>query len=203
MGLTITTDLRGLARLERRLTLAAGGAGVEVERAVISVSRATYTESKRAVTAVYNLPQKRVAGPLAVRVAGNRRGFVISGNPKPISFVSYGARALARGGVRVRIFRGRAQLVRGAFAADAPRAADAGEDTPGNRLFWIRTGQPKRVMTKGRYEGKRREPIRALTGPSVADHLNNPDVRGRIERFFVNRMSTELRRRLSRLLARR
>jgi hypothetical protein len=193
VSLQILIERGQLANLERRLTLAAGGTGREVERAVISVQRATFTESKRAITAVYNLPQSRVAGPLSVRTAANRRGFVVSGNPRPITFVSYGARALTRGGVSVAIFRGKRRNLPGGFKARSPQGTD---------LFWIRTGQPKRRMTRGRYAGQVREPIRPLTGPSVADHLNNDDVRGRIVRFFRARMTSELRRRITRLVDR-
>ncbi|MFN9736947.1 MAG: hypothetical protein ACK59R_00150 [Pseudomonadota bacterium] len=191
MALSITIDdRRALRALERQLDRVAKNVGRELERATISVQRATFTESKRAITEVYNLPQNRVAGPLSVNTAANRRGFVVRGNPTPITFVSYRARALTRGGVQVAILKGKAKVIRKGFKAPSPQGTD---------LFWIRTGEEPRRMTRGRYAGQTREPIRPLTGPSVADHLNNRSVRGRIERFYFTRMNRELLARINRL----
>lgn len=191
-GVAITVDRRQLVALEKRLRALGPKGEKEFGRAMIGTRRATGTEAKRAIAGVYNLKQGRIAEDLVITDSRGRTGpgFIVRGRRKPITFVSYGARALKRGGVRVSIKRGRQSTLPGGFPGRAPA---------GNTLFWIRTGDPKRRMTRGRHVGQEREPIKPLFGPSIADGLNNRDVRARITAFFRTRHSLELRRRLTRL----
>jgi hypothetical protein len=186
-----TIDKRALDRLSARFEALGANAKRELERSIISVRRATGTESRRAVSATYSLTQQYVSTVQRIRPGGSL-GFVISGVNRPIPAVHYGARALARGGVAVAFRRGRRVVIESAFAGEAPQ---------GGRKLWQRTGDPKRIATKGRYAGRgiRREPIDVLVGPSPADHLRNRAVRERLNGFFVRRLNNEVSRRLARL----
>jgi hypothetical protein len=188
-------DARALDRLAARFAAAGAKGPQEIQRAVTSVRRATGTESRRAVSASYNLPQRYIGTVQTIKPAGPL-GFTISGRNKPIPATAYGGRALARGGVAVAFARGRRIVIEDAFKGAAPQGGDK---------LWRRTGQAKTRPTKGRYAGAKflREPIDVLTGPSAADHLNNSTVRARLDGFFVRRLNNEVNRRLARLLARR
>lgn len=192
-GIDIVVDRRQLAALERRLRAVGAKGEREFQRGMVSTQRFVGTDARRAVVEVYHLTQKRVGQDLFVRGSNGRNtGFTLRGRKKPISFESYGARGLKRGGVRVQVLRGKTRLIAQAFAGNSPS---------GKRLTWIRTGKPKAKARQGRYAGVDylREPIRALTGPSVADHLNHRTVRARIDRTFLTRHRTEMLRRLERL----
>lgn len=187
-----TVDTRQLAALEKRLRALGPKGEKEFGRAMIGTRRAITTEAKRTIAGYYNLKQARIADDLK---SGDNKtrfgpGFYLLGRKYPITFVSYGARALKRGGVRVSVKRGKQSTLPGGFPGRAPA---------GNTLFWIRTGEPKREMRRGHYVGQVREPIKPLFGPSIADGLNNRDVRARIDTAFRVRLSNELRRRLTRL----
>lgn len=188
-------DARALTRLQARFDAVGANAQREIGQAMVSVRRATGTESKRAVSAIYSLAQRYVATGLLVK-PGGRLGFTISGRNKPIPAHHYGARALALGGVVVAYNRGRRITIADAFSGEAPQ---------GGAKLWRRTGEAKRRNTKGRYAGSAalREPIDVLVGPSPADHLLNTTVRSRLDGFFVRRMNAEVQRRITRALARR
>lgn len=184
-------DKSELAKLEAQFRDAGRRGEAEFKRAMITARRATGTESKRSVAASYNLRQRRIDQGLYVASAADGLGFTVTGNRKPISFASYGARALKRGGISVRITKGKTSRFVNGFAATAPSGA---------ALFWVRTGEAPRRMQAGRYVGRVREPIKPLFGPSIADTLNNDEVRARIDARFFTVYERDMVARLKRLL---
>ena len=71
---------------------------------------------------------------------------------RPLRVYYFGARQVARG-TRIRIKKSTgSKIIRSAFIAEMPS---------GLIQVWLREGEP-RVMTKGRYAGERRQPIRQL-----------------------------------------
>lgn len=201
---------------------------VDVERATRTearraVAKRANLKAKRIADDLFSFNEGVKLGTrLGGRIGGTGLGFAIVGRRQPISFGSYGARA-GRKGVRVRIFRGQVEVIRSGFAGRGPAATSNSKrdvrrraeyaqqigrayDRPVNEtnlLFWQRTGDAPRRMEKGRNVGLKKEPIRPLFGPSIADHLANDSVRAQVNRFAVQKFNQTAARRISLLLSRR
>jgi len=173
----IVVSTSEIDELGRRFLAASKDIPRDFARLREDIRRAALVEAKRAITKVYNVAPARVDKDLKAKETN--LGVLLVGQKKTISAVSYKFKATARKGV--------ARGVRGRFTIKGPVYADkhaffaqglrgnTGDLAEGNtQVFW--RGGPKRKMTAGRYKGKVREPLHALHGPSVADHLKDTRV---------------------------
>lgn len=134
--------------LAQKLARVAGDAPTAFRRAAATVSRGGLTATKRATTAIYSLPQRRVADDITVTNDGLT--VKIRARKRPPTLAAYGGKMTRNGyAVTIRKDRGRVLLNRKVFTP--PKF--------GGKPF-------ERV-------GAARFPIRVLYGPSVADMLNN------------------------------
>lgn len=170
-------DTRSVEALSRRLRAVAQDSPRAFKQAIQSVSRIAKTEAKRASAGPYNVAQGRVADGLVIRSTDD--SVVIRGSKRPLTLCAFGARQ-TRAGVVVTVFRqaGR-KLIRKGFSP-----------AKFNGVPFARSGES-------------RYPIRALTGPSVADMLNNESVSKPFGVVLSDRAKAEIDRRISRELARR
>lgn len=180
-----------LTALANRFVRASLDAPKEFERAKASIVRAAGTEGRRQISAVYSLTQARIGQDL--RATATPAGALVVGQRKPITFTSYGFRQ-TRKGLRGKILRaGEVQTFEGGFIATG---------LGGGQIAFYRSGTPRK-MTKGRYIGRTRQPIKALHGPSIADALRDTRVSEPLKERIYGRAARELRQRLARLGGRR
>lgn len=172
----IKADTAGIGNLARRLQAVAQDAPRVFAQAASTVARASKTEAKREITAVYGLPQKRVDDGLRSYARG--ADIITTASAKGVTLQSFGGRQ-TKHGYSAAVLRGRRQVIRKGF-------------TPAKF-----GGVPfKRVGTE-------RLPIKVLYGPSVAAMLRNREIS---ERFVVRRAiraREELTRRIFRELDKR
>lgn len=181
-----------LTALANRFVRASIDAPKEFERAKASIVRAAGTEGRRQISAVYNLTQGRIGQDL--RTSATAAGALVVGQRKPITFTSYGFRETTRKGLRGKILRGgQVETFAGGFIAPG---------LGGGQIAFYRSGTPRK-MTKGRYIGRTRQPIKALHGPSIADTLRDTRVSEPLKERIYGRAARELRQRLARLGGRR
>lgn len=178
----------GLAVLAKRLANVSRDADKDFRQAVGSMKRAAGTETKRATTAIYNVNQGRVGDD--VRVTSDANSVTVTGRKKEISLLSYGFKPTAAG-LRGAVLKGKSSVIKSAFVATG---------LSGNKLPFRREGD-KRKMTRGRYAGKRRSPVKVKYGPSVADMLAREIVQETLKTQVIGRAAQELRRRIARALS--
>lgn len=158
--------------LARELGRAARNAPREIERAVVTMTRAAGTEAKRAAAAVYAVKSARIAQDIKV-TRGNGR-VTISGDPRPITALSYGAKA-TRKGLSFRVLKkGKRVVLRRGFLSK-------------------RRGLPLLRLSA------KRLPVRFVKGPSVADMLANPAVGEPMVAAVTDRAIKDLTKRLGRI----
>lgn len=169
----IKADGTGIGNLARDLAALVSDVPKTFKQATSSVARASKTEAKREITAVYGIKQSRVDEGL--KVSSENYTVTTTGKARGVTLQSFGGRQTARG-YSAAVRKGQRKVIRGGF-------------TPtkfGGLPF-------KRV-------GAARTPIRVLYGPSVAGMLRNREVS---ERFIVRqsiRARDELTRRIFREL---
>lgn len=164
-----------LTALARRLGAVAKDAPKAFAQATISVSRASKTETKRAAAEVYAAAQGRIAD--GISVSDTSGTVTIRTRKKPLTLRAFGARQTKRGVVVTVIRSSGRKLIRSGFSP-----------AKFNRVPFKRLGRSQ-------------YPIAPLTGPSVADMLNNPRVYTPLQERLVERGRSELNRRLLRELA--
>lgn len=172
----IKADATGIGNLARRLQSVARDVPRVFAQAASSVARASTTEAKREITAIYGATQKRVGEGLRSYASGS--DVITKGAGKSVTLQSFGGRQTARG-YSAAVRRGARKVIRGGF-------------TP-----------PKLAGLPFKREGAERMPIKVLYGPSVATMLRNREVS---ERFVVRqsiRARAELTRRIFRELDRK
>lgn len=160
----------------------------EAARAVEDGARAARAEFSRQARAVTTVKSASVRAN--VRVGGRASAgkpvssFRISGRELPVT--SFQARAAARGGVRIRIWRDRpATLLRSAFRK------------PGNPQWFIRASDPSRPSgLVGRL------PIRLIRGIALTRVYDRDDVDRAVTRRGAEVAQASLTRRLDRLVGR-
>ena len=177
-GVPVTVDSSDLAALARKLSAVSADSPKAFKQAISSVARASKTETKRAASAIYNVPQKRVDEGLNVQQTTD--SVRIIGKRKPVTLRAYGAKQTKKQGIFVTVFRERG------------RKRIAGGFSP------LKFGGVPFVRS-----GAKRLPIEALYGPSVADMLKNDNVFTPLQERLVVRARAELERRITRELARR
>lgn len=152
-------------------------------RAIASMARALKPEASRRIRDTYNIRAGAVSDrletkktPEAVELIGYYRG---------TGLLNYGARASKKSGVSVTVLKADGpQKLRHAFKATG---------LSGNAQIFERRG-PKRVMTKGKYIGQRRQPLQTLYGPSVASTLKNTALTNHLADFAMSKLSAEIAR---------
>lgn len=172
----IRADSVGIGNLARDLARVAADAPKVFAQAASSVARASGTEAKREITAIYGIKQSRVAEGLSSIAKGYE--VITTGKARGVTLQSFGGRKTARG-YSAAVRKGRRKLIKGGF-------------TP-----------PKFAGVPFKREGSARLPIKVLYGPSVASMLRNREVS---ERFILRqsiRARDELTRRIFRELSKR
>lgn len=181
---------RGIESLTRDMLASAKNAPREFQRARIDMSRAANTEAARQITAIYNLTQARVKEGLTVRQTA--AGVVVAGARRTVTFTSYRFRKSAKG-LRGKILKaGKQVTIPGAFIAPG---------IGGGSVAFFRNGAP-REMQAGRYQGKVRQPLSALHGPSIADALKDTRNAAPLRERILARTGEQLRKRLARIRGR-
>lgn len=154
-------------------------------RAMSSLARAIKPEAKRQVAGVYNLSPRAITDRLASRVTAD--AVELTGYYRSVGLLNYKAVASRQSGVSVTVLLSDGmQRLRHAF-----KAIGLG----GNAQIFERRGRP-RVMKKGKYIGKERQPLVARYGPAVAQSLRNPTIQRRLSDFAMTKISAEVRRQL-------
>lgn len=171
----IRADSVGIGNLARDLARVVSDAPKVFAQAASSVARASGTEAKREITAIYNIKQQRVGESLISYAKGSE--IITTGKAKGITLQSFGGRQAAKGYMAA-VRKGRRKLIKGGF-------------TP-----------PKFAGVPFKREGKERTPIKVLYGPSVASMLRNDTVRERFTMRQSIRARDELTRRIFRELKR-
>jgi len=173
----IRADSVGIGNLARDLANVAKDAPKVFTQAASTVARASGTEGKREITAIYNIKQARVAEGLKSVARGYEVITTAKGKNVP-TLASFGGKQTPKG-YAAAVKKGRRKLNRKGF-------------TP--------------VKFNGvpfEREGSARLPIKVLYGPSVASMLRNREVS---ERFILRqsiRARDELTRRIFRELSKR
>ncbi len=182
-------DEADLNRLVNSYLARAKNAPVAFEQVKGSMRRFASTEAKRQVSAIYNLTQERVVKH-GLDVRKSDAGVIVAGDDEPVSFNAYGWKEAKRG-ARGRIIRAKsAETIPGSFVAIG---------NSNNQHVFKRKNEPPLKMTRGRYIGKKRTPLRAFFGPSIGDALEDTRVSNPLREKILGRAGKELRRRLTRL----
>ena len=166
----VSINDRGLQALVADLKRAARISPREIARATTDMARAAGTESKRAAGKIYAVKLSRIDQDITV-TKGHAR-VTVSGDPKPISALSYGARQTKKG-LSIRAIKANKRKIL--------------------RRGFIAKGKPLERI------GKSRLPIKFVSGPSVADMLNNKQVQDPLIENVSGRAIKTLSRRLGRL----
>lgn len=183
-----------LAQMLRTLQAASKDAPKAFKLALNASRRIAKKDSATQSAKVYNVVEKRIEQDLTAKaIQGYEFSIIGRKRKRGPSLVAYGATKSARG-LAVTVIKGRGQkIVRAAFIANGAGGT--------NRLSFIRAGI-KRVMKSGRYKGRIRQPIKALYGPSVADMLTNNEVYNPIHARFIEIVSEDLTKRITRAIKR-
>ena len=173
----IRADSVGIGNLARDLARVVSDAPKVFAQAASSVARASGTEGKREIVAIYNIKQSRVAEGLKSVAKGYEVITTAKGKDVP-TLASFGGRQTARG-YAAAVKKGRRKVYRKGFTP----AKFAG--VPFER------------------EGSARLPIKVLYGPSVASMLRNREVSERFTLRQSIRARDELTRRIFREMSKR
>lgn len=161
------------------------------ERAIATLRRRLPVEARRDIQAQYNILAGRVRQDLSVRNRDD--GISLVGHFRGIGLRNFRARQTRRG-VTSSIFRGAGRsLDPGAFMAPLT----------GGGVHAVERFGPKRVMTSGRYVGKRRQPLHVLYGPTLAQMLRKGRRPERLADYSRNLLRAEVDRQLDSMLRRR
>ena len=143
------------------------------------------TAMSREIRAEFNLTASKVGEALRVNRASFKAGlFSIQGQlyspskrGQSLNLINFSAKQTARsrkgGGLSVKIKRSTGtKILRGAFIGNQ------------GRTVFSRTGEAKRVMTKGFNKGKLREPIKAKQTIAVAQMFNTRTINRKVVQFI-------------------
>jgi len=169
-------------------------------RAINKTAKMSRTEQSKEIRKVYNITATRLNEELE-KVSGPNRATVSKpraviramklrkGNP---GLQHYSAKQTTRKGVtyKIRKDKGRVTRPRAFFATMAGK----------NKGIYIRSGE-KKIMSKGRYKGKKRESIIRQTGPSVVQMMERvgiAPIKRAVNKNFARLFRHEYERELSR-----
>lgn len=181
---TLGFELQGALAASRNLGLLADRLPWVQRRAIQTLRRRLPVQARRDIQAEYNLTAQRINQDLVTRA--DDRGVRLIGRFRGIGLRNFAARRTAKG-VTASILRGRRSLRKGAFFAPL---------LGGNTHVVERYGE-KRVMTQGRYKGKRRQPIAVEYGATVAQMLAKGRRPERLADFARGVLGDELERLLA------
>ncbi|MEN5208024.1 hypothetical protein ABE493_07860 [Stenotrophomonas terrae] len=151
-------ELQGALSASRNLGLLADRLPWVQRRAIQTLRRRLPVEARRDAQAEYNIGLQRFNRDISTRITDEEIKLV--GHFRGIGLRNYAARQTAKG-ITASVIRGRRSQYPGAFFAQL---------NSGNVQVVSRFGA-KRVMTQGRYKGKRRQPIAVEYGATVAQML--------------------------------
>ena len=183
-------DARGAYRAGRRFKSTAQKLAQAEELAAATLARRIVPEFVRDALETHNIKAARVRESSGVRRDGNV--VTLTGYHRGTGLLQFGAKASRATGVTVTVTHARGPAVlRHAFIALGL--------SDNKHVFERDLSRPKRVMQKGNYKGERRQPIKSIYGPSVAQILRNPARQERLRNFAQKILSSEIRRQLARL----
>jgi hypothetical protein len=183
MSLTI----KGLLDLERSYRSVANAMSKGEARAIKRVGVTIGARQSRAITETVNLKSRDVKDAIVTKrqPTADALQVVFEVREKPISLIDYGGTgSWKRASVKVLKASGR-KRVQGGFLTNTPQGAPQ---------IWKRTGESKRLMTKGRYAGQVREPIKKLFGPSILSQYIKAAVQQLGADTWAERLPIELER---------
>ena len=174
-------DLDGLLPTSRNLSALSAHFSTLAPRALGTLARRLPVQARRDIQAEYAIAAGRVNRDLSARVTAE--GVRLTGHFRGIGLMQFNARK-APGGVRATVLRGKPNLRENAFIAVGINR---------NVQVFRREGA-KRVMQQGRYAGKRRQPLVAEYGASVAQMLAKGRRPQRLIDFARGVLATEIDR---------
>lgn len=153
-------------------------------RSLNETAKMARTTASRSVREKYNITARRLnQGLFTIQgnrraTASNKRAILEATSPRSRPGLQhFAARELRRGGISYQILKSEPRKrLRSAFMATMPN---------GGTGVFMRYGE-KRIMTKGRYVGKKRQPIWRRAGPSITEMFNQAGVNPAIQRFDDN-----------------
>jgi len=182
----IRADTTGIGRLARDLAAVVNDQQRVFSQAASSVARASGTEAKREITAIYGIKQSRVAEGLKSVAKGY--DVITTAEGRGVTLASFGGRPTAKG-YSAAVRKGSRKVIRGGFESTI--------------VVKHKDGSEGSVTLPMKRVGRSRYPIKVLYGPSVASMLRNREVS---ERFVLRqsiRARDELTRRIFREMSRR
>jgi hypothetical protein len=170
---------------------------VALARGLVRTGSTARTQWRRAIAADVGLVQRDVEAAMGVLKATPDRlvhRIVVTGRRIPLAkFDARGPEpSRGRGRLTYRIGRGPRRVLPGGFFATMPS---------GHRGVWKRQGAP-REMTRGRYKGKRRQPIVERFGPSLPRVAMQPPITAAVRRTAEDAMAKNLAHEIRFLLSR-
>lgn len=158
-SLSLNFELRDALAVSRNLGLLSNRLPSVQKRAGQTLRRRLPVEARRDIQREYNVGARRINQDLSIS-GDSETSLRLIGRFRGIGLTNFGARQ-TRKGVTAAILRGRRNLHPGAFLATL---------LSGN-VQAVSRGKTKRVMTQGRYKGKRRQPLLVEYGATVAQML--------------------------------
>lgn len=187
----VSFDLQGAVQVQRDLGLLADRLPWLQERAIRTLRRRLPVEARRDIQAEYNITAGRVRDHLVARLieggtSARLAGVRLTGQWKRgIGLVNFSARQ-TRKGVSYSVYRGKRDLVEGAFIARL---------LGGNQHVVERHGKPV-VMKAGRYAGKKRQRLYVHYRSTIAQMLAKGRRPERLLDFSRNLLQQDVERQL-------
>ncbi len=172
----IKADTTAISTLAKRLQAVAKDQPKVFQQAAKSVARASGTEAKREITAIYNIKQGRVGESLTSIAKGYE--IITTGKAKGITLQAFGGKQTKKG-YSSAVRKGRRKVNRKGFTPKKFNGVPFARD------------------------GAARLPIKVMYGPSVATMLRTREVSERFVVAQANRARRELTQRIFRELKRR
>jgi hypothetical protein len=174
-------DLNGALAVSRNLQLLDATLAKFEKRALSTLQRRLSTETRRDIQREYQIPAGRLTKNL--RVVATTSGTSITGYFRGIGLRNFSGRQV-RAGVTAAIFRGKRTLRAGAFFASLL----------GGGVQAVKREGDKRLMTRGRYAGKMRQPLAVQYGPTAAQMLRKEGRPQRLANFAAGVLGAEMTR---------
>lgn len=164
-------------------------------RSVNKVGDQALTQANRSIRQIYNISKKRVdAGLTLKKISGTGAALqaVITAKGKSPGLQNFNAKKTKKG-VRVKVRKDRgSKIIETAFMAQGVPFGTVDILKPsGVPLVFERTGEEKRLMSKGRYAGTKikREPIKKLFGPDIVAMIKVAGI-GAVEKVVNEKFNT-------------
>lgn len=180
-------ELQGALEVSRALGMVSRRLPTIHKRAIGTLRRRLPVQARRDIQAEYSVKAGRLNKDLEARQTSD--GIRLTGYFRGIGLRNFGSRP-TRKGVTASIFRGKRSLREGAFHA---RLLGGGEQA-------VRREGEKRLMTRGRYLGERRQPLVVEYGPSAAQMLRKGRRPERLADYARGVLRGEMERQLTPLL---